>query len=75
MTQHLNSIRKDSQGNYMISSRHYHAIWYLRPDGSTIWQLGGTNNTVDREGDMGFQYQHDAEWIEEGQILRYASYE
>lgn len=71
--QHLNSIRKDTQGNYLISSRHYHAIWYLAPDGNIIWQLGGINGTVQRDEDVSFQYQHDAEWIEEGQLLRCVS--
>ena len=42
---HVNSVDKDPQGNYLISSRYMHALLYI--DGCTgeiIWQLGGKDN-------------------------------
>lgn len=67
---HLNSIEKDSQGNYMISSRHYSTIYYLSPAGDILWQLGGKNSSFQMGEGTDFYWQHDARWIEEGTRLR-----
>ena len=58
----------------MISSRHYHAVWLLSPNGDIIWQLGGRNSTFQVADDAGFQYQHDAQWVEQGQTLRWVPF-
>ncbi|KAL4968141.1 arylsulfotransferase family protein [Aspergillus stella-maris] len=59
---HINSVDKDSEGNYLISARNYAAIFKIDgTDGSIIWQLGGShgsNFTIPE--DVNFAYQHDA---------------
>jgi hypothetical protein len=66
---HMNSIDKDSKGNYLISLRHIHALVYV--DGSTgeiLWTLGKDAGDFEdlSEGEAtGFQWQHDARWISE----------
>jgi hypothetical protein len=66
---HMNSIEKDSKGNYLISLRHLHALVYVEGiTGEILWTIG--NNAGDFEdlsqGEAtGFQWQHDARWISE----------
>lgn len=60
---HINSIEKDSKGNYLTSSRHCSAIYYVSGiDGSIIWQIGGQNSTFEMGPNTTFSYQHDARW-------------
>jgi hypothetical protein len=66
---HLNSIEKGTDGNYLISSRHFHAIYLI--DGKTkkvIWGLGGRSKDFKDLSDgraSEFGWQHDARWLEE----------
>lgn len=68
---HINSIDKDSKGNYLISSRHFHAITYI--DGRTgdiIWTLGMDHNDfVDisetPNAATDFCWSHHARWFDE----------
>jgi hypothetical protein len=66
---HMNSIDKDSKGNYLVSLRHIHALVYV--DGSTgeiLWTLGkdvGDFKDLSEGEATGFQWQHDARWISE----------
>lgn len=66
---HMNSIDKDSKGNYLISLRHLHALVYVEGrTGVILWTLG--NDAADfqdvSQGDAtSFQWQHDARWISE----------
>jgi hypothetical protein len=65
---HLNSVAKDSQGNYLISSRHTHSVSCVSPDGQIMWILGGQRNQFDDRsgGDaLNFRWQHDARWVDE----------
>ena len=70
---HLNSVEKDSKGNYLISSRHFHHLLYL--DGKTgeiLWGLGGQyTDFVDLSDGLAtdFQWQHNARWISEEEGL------
>ncbi|KAL2444561.1 hypothetical protein ABEF95_017058 [Exophiala dermatitidis] len=63
---HINSVDKDSRGNYLVSSRWLHAALYI--DGRTgevLWTLGGkSNNFVDLSGGhaTNFASQHHARW-------------
>lgn len=63
---HINSIDKDAKGNYLVSSRYLHALFYV--DGKTgdlIWTLGGKGNQFLDLSDghaTNFAYQHDARW-------------
>ena len=41
----VNSVDKDDDGNYLVSSRHYHQVYKI--DGSSgdiLWRLGGKDN-------------------------------
>lgn len=65
---HLNSVDKDSQGNYLISSRHYHHVMCISPAGETLWILGGRDNQFEDLSDgqaTNFKWQHDARWFSE----------
>ncbi len=63
---HLNSVDKDSRGNYLASARYTHSLTYIDGEsGETIWVLGGKLNMFkDLSGGnaTNFQYQHDARW-------------
>jgi hypothetical protein len=65
---HINSIEKDSKGNYLMSSRHTHSISCISPEGDFLWILGGQRNQFDdlSDGDaLNFRWQHDARWVDE----------
>ncbi|CAD0112463.1 unnamed protein product [Aureobasidium uvarum] len=63
---HINSIEKDDSGNYLISARHTHGIYYINgTNGDIIWSLGGKNNDFEDKSDgqaSNFAWQHDARW-------------
>ncbi|KAK5791089.1 hypothetical protein VI817_006398 [Penicillium citrinum] len=72
---HINSIDKDDQGNYLISARHYNAIFKINgSSGDVIWQLGGeTGSDFHIPPNAEFAFQHDARFqyrSEDGQIER-----
>lgn len=65
---HINSVDKDSQGNYLISSRHTHTVTCISPKGDLLWVLGGRRNQfTDLSGGdaLDFKWQHDARWVSE----------
>ncbi|KAJ4387457.1 hypothetical protein N0V93_008049 [Gnomoniopsis smithogilvyi] len=73
---HLNSVWKDSLGNYLISARNIWGISYI--DGRTgdvLWTLGaGTVNDFEDLSDgraTDFAWQHHARWVEEGKVLSF----
>lgn len=65
---HFNSVEKDDLGNYLVSARYTHAIYYI--SGSTkevIWTLGGLNNTfmdLSPTSPLNFAWQHDARFVD-----------
>lgn len=62
---HLNSVVKDVLGNYLVSSRHNCALYYV--DGKSkniLWTLGGTESSFNGTGNY-FAYQHDARFVNE----------
>ncbi|KAJ3825293.1 ASST-domain-containing protein [Lentinula raphanica] len=59
---HINSIDKDNAGNYLISSRHCHAIYYVSSSGDIIWTMGGHNSTLTATDGTNFAWQHDVRW-------------
>jgi len=63
---HINSIDKDAQGNYLISSRYYQCLMYISgKNGSILWELGGRRNSFKDLSDgkaTKFGWQHDAHW-------------
>ena len=61
---HVNSVDKDSEGNYLISGRHTSAIYKISGrDGSLIWQLGGKKSTFSLPKELNFGFQHDARFL------------
>lgn len=57
---HLNSVDKNEDGDYLISSRYTNTIYKIsRLDGSIIWRLGGQNSSFTLQG-FNFSGQHDA---------------
>ncbi|PNS17784.1 hypothetical protein CAC42_3179 [Sphaceloma murrayae] len=65
---HINSVQKDRKGNYLVSSRHMHAIYYISGHtGNLIWQLGGKKNMFKDLSDgyaTDFSWQHHARWVD-----------
>ncbi|KAL4977294.1 ASST-domain-containing protein [Aspergillus desertorum] len=62
---HINSVDKNADGDYIISSRHTCAIYKISGrDGSIIWTLHGANPTFENIN-FSFSQQHDARWLSE----------
>ena len=65
---HINSVEKDPNGNYLISSRYAHALYYIDGrSGDIIWSLGGTSNDfADLSGGRATSLarQHHARWAD-----------
>ena len=71
---HINSMQKDSLGNFLISSRHLHTVSYInRSTGAVEWTLGGNYTDFADLSDghaTDFRWQHHAHWFsEEERIL------
>lgn len=64
---HMNSIRKDELGNYLISARYTHSITYIDgKSGEIIWVLGGKRNMfmdLSNGSALNFAWQHDAQFV------------
>ncbi|GAB1735798.1 hypothetical protein NU219Hw_g5143t2 [Hortaea werneckii] len=64
---HFNSVQKDDNGNYLVSVRNPHAIFYIdKNTGKVIWTLGGKHNDfMDLSGGhaLNFAWQHDARFV------------
>ncbi|KAK3071324.1 hypothetical protein LTR53_008829 [Teratosphaeriaceae sp. CCFEE 6253] len=62
---HINSIDKNTEGDYLISARHTSAIYKLSGQGGHImWQMGGNAATIHTTNFV-FSYQHHARWMSE----------
>lgn len=63
---HINSVDKDTDGNYLISARHFHTVICVSKDtGEILWTLGGKANDFQDLSDgkaTNFAWQHDARW-------------
>lgn len=62
---HINSIDKDSSGNYYISSRYMHTVTCIRPSGEIAWILGGERNDfkdLSSGAATNFTWQHHVRW-------------
>lgn len=77
---HINSLFEDTDGNIIISTRHYDEISKIsKATGEFIWRFGGSkckNNQFtfendDQNGFKGFSHQHSALLLENGNILLY----
>lgn len=66
---HINSVQKDSKGNYLVSSRYAHALFYISGrTGEILWYLGGVNNSfkdLSAGRATSFARQHHATWVDD----------
>ncbi|KAI2780498.1 ASST-domain-containing protein [Daldinia loculata] len=61
---HINSVDKDSEGNYLISARDACSIHKINgTDGSIIWKLNGKDSSFKVPKDAEFCFQHHARFI------------
>ncbi len=67
---HGNAIEVDTDGNYLLSSRHMNEITKIsRETGEIIWRFGGKKNQFTLIGDdRWFTYQHDVRRLPNGNI-------
>ncbi|KAL8784912.1 MAG: hypothetical protein Q9195_008849 [Heterodermia aff. obscurata] len=65
---HINSVQKDTAGNYLVSARHVSTVGYVNGrTGEFIWKLGGRQNMFEdlSEGAAtGISMQHHARFFE-----------
>ncbi|KAL1795100.1 hypothetical protein ACET3X_006916 [Alternaria dauci] len=65
---HVNSVEKDSNGDYLVSARVMDAIYKISgQDGSIIWRLQGKQSDFDVDPAANFAFQHDARWLNDDQ--------
>lgn len=59
---HGNSVEKNADGDYLLSSRFTDTIYKISgKDGSILWRLGGSLSSFTQ--DFQFSRQHDARWL------------
>ncbi|RAK75870.1 arylsulfotransferase family protein [Aspergillus fijiensis CBS 313.89] len=61
---HINSVDKDREGNYLVSSRHLSTIFKVNgTDGRILWRLSYSNpSTFTLPTGFAFGFQHHARW-------------
>ena len=61
---HINSVDKDSEGNYLISARDACAVHKINgTSGEIIWRLGGMNSDFSLGPEVEFCFQHHARFV------------
>ena len=66
---HSNALELDTDGNVLLSSRHFNEITKIdRNTGEVIWRLGGVQNDFGFGSDPGFFLQHDIRRLPNGNI-------
>ncbi|KAH6653054.1 ASST-domain-containing protein [Truncatella angustata] len=66
---HINSVTKDSDGNYLISSRTMWTVYKINgTTGDIIWRLHGRQSDFDVDDDADFHWQHNARWVDSTHI-------
>jgi len=67
---HINSVKLDTDGNLLISSRHTWTVYKVnRSTGAIIWRLGGKHSDFTLGAGLPFAWQHDVEAVD-SQTLR-----
>ncbi len=67
---HINSVKLDTDGNLLISSRHTWTVYKVnRTTGAIIWRLGGKKSDFTLGPGLPFAWQHDVEAVD-SQTLR-----
>ncbi|KAI9734931.1 MAG: hypothetical protein M1834_002011 [Cirrosporium novae-zelandiae] len=63
---HINSLQKDSAGDYLISARVMDCVYKISgDDGSIKWKLNGKDSDFDVDDSANFAYQHHARWVDD----------
>lgn len=61
---HINSVDKDSEGNYLISARDACSVHKINgTSGEIIWRLGGTKSDFKLGDNVKFCFQHHARYV------------
>jgi hypothetical protein len=69
---HINSLTTDSHGNPLISARNTWALYDINHHtGAIMWRLGGRKSTFALGAGVQFAYQHNAQWLPNGNISLY----
>lgn len=70
---HINSVQKDTAGNYLVSARHTNTVGYVNGrTGDFIWKLGGKRNMfkdLSEGAATNISMQHHARFFEENSTL------
>ncbi len=62
---HINSVKLDTDGNILISSRHTWTVYKVnRTTGAIIWRLGGKKTDFALGAGLPFAWQHDVEAVD-----------
>lgn len=62
---HINSIDKNTDGDYLVSARHVAAVYKISgQNGTILWELNGANPTF-KNDNLHFSSQHHALWVKE----------
>lgn len=62
---HINSVKLDTDGNLLISSRYMKTVYKIdRKTGAIIWRLGGKKSSFTLGTGLPFAWQHDAEAVD-----------
>src|SRR4051794_11853424 len=67
---HINSAEKDSKGNFLISARHCHAVYYINgTSGDILWRRVGKNSKFAMGNNTPFCFKHHARWQADNDTL------
>jgi arylsulfotransferase ASST len=66
---HVNSLALDRQGNLLVSARNTWALYDIDSrTGHVMWRLGGKKSSFALAPGVAFAYQHNAQWLPDGNI-------
>lgn len=66
---HINSLTTDRHGNPLISARNTWTLYDISAHtGNVIWRLGGKRSSFALGAGVAFAYQHNAQWLPNGDI-------
>ncbi|KAI5118408.1 hypothetical protein M0805_002860 [Coniferiporia weirii] len=63
---HINAVDKDADGNYLVSSRHFHQLYKIDKDsGDIVWRMGGMRSDFVMENGTNFEWGHHVRWVDD----------
>ncbi|KAK6001605.1 hypothetical protein QM012_002936 [Aureobasidium pullulans] len=72
---HANSVDKNADGDYLLSSRHASSIYKISGvDGAILWTLSGKSPDIDHSSGFNFSWQHHARFKYEDQSTTIISF-